>query len=191
MPAAAVVVYAAYAAAAVSVAATAVSMDKQHKAAKAAQKLATDTATYNANVDIAQAQQIDLDTNANIRAERAQDKVYLSRQKTAYAAAGVLSSGSPLSVEATTAGRLEQARLNEYRSSQQKQQYLYGAAAQGVLAGQAQARAIGIQDSANMLAGGAKILSTVAGAYNSGMFSSAGGSGPSLGFGTYGDSPYW
>jgi len=171
MPAVPIIVLAA------SAAMTAASMAQQNKAAKAGQQLATDTANYNANIDITQAKQLDLDTTANIRAERAQDQVYLSRQKTAYAAAGVLSSGSPLSVEATTAGRFEQARQQEYVNSQQKQQYLYGAAKEGIAVGQAQSKAIGIQNTANMLAGGAKLLSTFAGAYNAGMFSGAGGGG--------------
>ncbi len=159
-------------------------MAKQNAAAKKAGKLALDTATYNANIDIAQAQQMDLDTNANIRSTRAEDKVYVSRQKTAYAAAGVLSSGSPLSVEATTVGRFEQRVQQEYTNSQQRQQQLYGAAKQGIQYGEAQASAIKTQNDAAMLAGGAKLLSTAAGAYNSGMFASAGGGdkAPALGW---------
>jgi len=178
MPAVPIIVIAA------SAALTAASMAKQNSASKKAAKLATDTATYNANIDIAQANQLDLDTNANIRSARAEDKVYISRQKTAYAAAGVLSSGSPLAVEATTVGRFEQRIQQEYSNSQLKQQQLHGAAAQGILYGEAQASAIKTQNDAAMLAGGARLLSTFAGAYNSGMFSSAGGGGsmPSLGW---------
>ncbi len=158
-----------------SVALTAASMKKQNDAARASGQLATDTATYNANIDIAQAQQMDLDTNANIRTARAEDAVYVSRQKTAYAAAGVLSSGSPLAVMATTVGRFEQRIQQSYVDSQQKQQRLYNEAKVGRLYGDAQASAIKTSNDAAMLRGGAQLLSTAYGAYNSGMFASAGG----------------
>ncbi len=160
----------------------AASMAKQNKAAGQAAQLAVDTATYNANIDIGQAKQLDLDTKANIRTTRAEDAVYTSRQKTAYAAAGVLSSGSPLAVEATTVGRFEQRIQQAYSDSQLKQRSLYNAAAQGVMYGEANASAIQTANQAAMLQGGARILSTVGSAYSGGVFSSA-GSAPSVGYG--------
>ena len=136
-------------------------------------------------MDIAQAQQLDYNTVANVRNARAEDAVYMSRQATAYASAGVLSSGSPLAVEATTAGRLEQRVQQEWQNSQQQQQQLYSAAKVGQLYGQAQASAyrtqaagIGLQNMANMFTGGARLLSTSIGAYQSGALNFGGGGSP-------------
>ena len=147
------------------------SMVSQARSGRQSAALAEATAQHNAQIDIAQAQQLDLDTKANIRTMRAEDAVYTSRQKTAYAAAGVLSSGSPLAVEATTVGRMEQRVQQAWVNSQQKQQELYSAAKVGQLYGRAQADAIRTQTTSAMLSGGAHLLSTAAGAYQSGALS--------------------
>ena len=160
------------------------SMIAQNQASKRAQgaagqaaDLALATSQHNAAIDISQAKQLDLDTIQNIRTERAQDAVYMSRQASSYASAGVLSSGSPLAVQATTAGRLEQGIQQAYVSSQQKQQQMYAAAKVGQLYGGAQAQAyrtegdiLRAQNVTNQLQGGANILSTAAGGIKSGAF---------------------
>lgn len=146
-------------------------------AAGQAADLALATSQHNAAIDISQAKQLDLDTVQNIRTERAQDAVYMSRQASSYASAGVLSSGSPLAVQATTAGRLEQGVQQAYVNSQQKQQQMYAAAKVGQLYGSAQAQAyrtegdiLRTQNLANQLTGGAHLLSTAAMGYKTGAF---------------------
>lgn len=165
------------------------SMIAQNQASKRAQgaagqaaDLALATSQHNAAIDISQAKQLDLDTVQNIRTERAQDAVYMSRQASSYASAGVLSSGSPLAVQATTAGRLEQGIQQAYVNSQQKQQQMYAAAKVGQLYGSAQAQAyrtegdiLRTQNLANQLTGGAHLLSTAAGGFKSGAFNFGGG----------------
>ncbi len=157
-----------------SVALQGYSMIKANKAAKASQSLAKDTADYNAQLEETAAQQVELDDSENIRAARRDAEVYTSRQKAAYASSGVLNSGSPLAVEATTAGRMEQQIQQMKSNSNQEATKRRSAAAVGRIYGERQASAIGIENTANMLRGGAGILSTVAGAYSGGAFSGAG-----------------
>lgn len=158
-----------------SVAMQAYSMKKQNDANKQSAQLSKDTAAFNAKVDLAQAKQIEMDSDANTRASRQDAAVYISRQQAAAASSGVLTSGSVLSTMATTAGRLEQRilqdRVNAGREVAQREQ----SARMGVLYGDAQASAIKTQNSIAMLKGGSQLLSTAYGAYSSGMFSSAGG----------------
>ncbi len=146
-------------------------------AAAQARKTATATAKYNAQVDISKAKQMDLDTQANITAQRAADKVYTSRQQTAYAMAGVLSSGSPLSVAATTATRMEQSIQQEYSNSQQEQEQLYSAAKFGVEYGGSQSQAIATQEWGNIFSGGASMLGTASGMVRN---SGSGGGGSTM-----------
>ena len=154
------------------------SMSIQNQANKQSEATALWTAKHNAAIDIEQAQQLDMDTLQNIRASRADDKVYLSHQATAYAASGVLMSGSPLSVMATTAGKLEQRNQQMYVNSEHKQQEMYSAAQAGLAYGQASAQATSIQNDAQMLSGGAHLLSTAANTYQSGGFNFSTGSKP-------------
>lgn len=145
-------------------------MYQQNKSAKASANLANDTAEYNARVDLAEAKQIELDTDANVRAARRDASVYTSRQRAAYAASGVLATGSALAVQAETAGRIEQGILQERSNSQREVSKRESAAAMGVLYGKQTADAIKRESRLNMLKGGIGILSTVAGAYDSGVF---------------------
>lgn len=117
----------------------------QYKASQDAKHMARAVAKYNADVDIAKAKQIDLDTQANIRSQRAEDKVFTSRQQTAYAMAGVLSSGSPLSVAATTAGRMEKRIQQAWTGAGHEQQMQYSAAKMGIAYGESQAKAYDLQ----------------------------------------------
>jgi len=97
------------------------------------------TAQYNANVDVSQAKQKDLNTLQQIDNERSQNKTYMSQIETSYTGAGVLNTGSALDVEATAAGRLEQNIQQEYVTSLSEQELLYASADIGIAEGQAQA----------------------------------------------------
>lgn len=126
-------------------------------------------AGYNAQVDKAKAQQIDLDTLANIQTERQNDRVYLSRGAASYASSGVLATtGSPLGAQITTAGRLEQRIQQQYTNSQQQQKELYAQATEGVAYGDAQASADRAKGSIALIDGGSRIAGQVFQGYNSG-----------------------
>ena len=143
-----------------SVAAGAASTAMAYSGAQQQKGMARASAKYNAALDIAKAKQMDLDTTANIKNQRAEDKVYMSQQQTAYAMAGVLSSGSPLAVAATTAGRLEQRIQNEWQGSVREEEMQYSAAKMGVQYGESQARAYDTQAVGDIMSGGAHLLST-------------------------------
>ncbi len=161
---------------AVSMAATAYSAYKQNQAAKNAAKVDTATADYNAKVDESQAQQLQLDTVQNIRTQRQENAVYISKQQAAYAAAGVLTdTGSPLAAQITNAGRMEMQLQQEYTDSQRKQQQYYSAAKVGRLEGEARAEADRARGTIALIDGGAKLASQAYGGYSSGVFSMGGG----------------
>jgi len=141
-----------------SVVATGVSAYGQYKASRSAAAVDTATANYNANVDRAQAAQIDANTLENIRTQRQESNAYLARQEASYASSGVLAtSGSALAAQITDAGRLEQKLQQQYVDSQQRQQQLYAQAAIGVAEGAAQAEADRISGNLALIDGGAQI----------------------------------
>lgn len=159
------------AATAASVAMQASAMSKANAAAKSSAALAKDTAGYNQRVDEEDATQTELDADANITAGRKDAAIYLSKQKTAFAANGVLSSGSALSVEASTAGQLEQRLLQDRTYAGREAEKQRAAGRMGVLYGQAQASGIMQQNNVDMMRGGVGILNTVssaAGSYGGG-----------------------
>lgn len=161
---------------AVSAGATVYSAYSQKKAGDAAAQVDTATADYNARYDLAASNQLDLDTQQNIRTARAEDAVYLSRQQASYAAAGVLAnSGSPLHAQITNAGRMEQQIQQEWVNSQQKQQSYAAAARVGQLEGAARAQSDRMSGSLALVNGGAKLASQAFGAYDSGVFNGFGG----------------
>ena len=162
-----------------SVAATGYSMVKQNQAAKASEALAKGTAGYNSRVDLANASQIEMDATQNEVNARRDAAVYTSRQQAAYASSGVLSSGSALAVQAETAGRLNQRILQDKLNAGREAEKMRSSAAVGIMYGDAQASAINQQNNVNMFKGGMSILSTVAGAYQSGTFASMGSGGSS------------
>ena len=137
------------AALAISAAATVASSIQAANAAKKQAALAgqqatvaTQVADYNAKVDQANAEQLAMDAHANIERQRADNATYLSSQRAAYAASGILSgTGSPLAVQATTAGRMEEDVQNYWRRTQQQENNLYGAAQMERFGGEQQARA--------------------------------------------------
>ena len=158
--------------AATAVVATGVGAYGQYQASKNAAAVDQATAQYNAKYDTAMAQQLDLDTQQNIRTERQNDAVYLSKQEASYAAAGVLAtSGSALHAQITNAGRFEQQIQQEWVNSQQKQQAYYSQAAVGIAEGQARAEADRMSGSIALINGAAKIAGLTAAAIDSGAFS--------------------
>lgn len=158
-----------------SVAMQGYSMYASNQASKAGAATAKDVAAYNSKVDMADAKQVEMDSEANTAAGRHEAAVYTSRQHAAWATAGVLNSGSPLAMEAETAGQMEQ-RIQQSRSDAMRDVAKREASARvGILYGDAQASAIRRQNSVDMLRGGVGILRTVAGAYDSGTIGSGGG----------------
>ena len=163
-------------AAVVAVVGTAASAYEQNKASNAAAAVDTATADYNAKYDASMAEQLDLDTIQNIRTQRQNDSVYLSKQAAGYASAGVLSTtGSALHAQITNAGRFEQQIQQAWVNSQQQQQQYYSKAAVGLLEGQAQASADRLTGSIALINGATKIAGMVAGDYESGLFSGLSG----------------
>ncbi len=158
--------------AAVSLAMTAYGAYKQHQAAKDAASVDTAIGDYNAKVDIAQAEQLQLDTLQNIQTQRENNAVYLSQQHAAYASAGVLAdSGSPLAAQITNAGRMEMQLQQEYANSQQRQKQLYSSASIGRLEGYARAESDKAQGTIALINGGANLAGQFYSAYNNGTFS--------------------
>lgn len=150
----------------------AISTAMKYSTAKNQASAAKQVAQYNASLDINQAKQIELDTNFNISQERQQGKAYLSKQAAAYSASGVLISGSPLAVMATTAGKLEMNIQNEYIASQRKQAQLYSAAQQGIQVGEMQASGYKMKGMGELLSGGATLAGQYYGGVQKGIFTS-------------------
>jgi hypothetical protein len=164
--------------AATAVVAQGVASYGQYRASRQAAAVDMATANYNANVDKAQAAQLDKNTLENIRMERQGNEEYLSRQAASYASAGVLAtSGSALEAQITNAGLLEQKIQQQYVDSQQRQQQYYAQAAVGLAEGQAQAQADKLAGNLALINGGAKIAGTLFAAGESGAFSGLGGTG--------------
>lgn len=158
--------------AAVSAGATIYGAVQQNNAARSAAQVDTAAADYNARYDIAAAQQLDLDTQQNIRTARAENVTYLSRQAASYAAAGVLAnSGSPLHAQITNAGRMEQQIQQEWVNSQQKQQQYASSARIGRLEGAAKAESDRMSGTLALINGGATLARNAWAAYDSGVFS--------------------
>lgn len=137
-----------------SAAATVVSANESRKAANkaadqsaaAANSAAAETqavANYNASVDRAEASQVALDSAENVRAMRKDASVYLSRQRAAYAGAGVrVDTGSPLKVQIATAGALALREQQAHYEANARIARLDSAAGAGILEGSRRAEAI-------------------------------------------------
>lgn len=159
----------------VSVAATGYGMYAQNKAAHQAASVDNAVSDYNAKYDRSLSAQLDLDTQQNVRVQRAEDATYLSRQQTSYAASGVLANtGSALDAQIQNAGRMEQKIQQEWVNSNQRQQQYNAAANFGVLEGNARASADRMSGNLALINGGAKIFGQGISAYQSGVFSGFG-----------------
>jgi len=164
--------------AATAVVAQGVSAYGQYKASRSAAAVDIATAEHNAQIDRVQANQIDLDTQQNIRTQRQENAVYLSNQAASYAAAGVLStSASPLHAQIVNAGRMEQKIQQEYVNAQQKQQSLYSQATIGIAEGQARAKADRTAGNLALIDGAAKMAGMAFMAFGGGLGGSVAGAG--------------
>jgi hypothetical protein len=131
--------------------------------------LAQSTAKYNASVDIANAQQVQLNAAANIRAQRNEDQAFRSKIRVAYAASGILSgTGSPMEVLATTAGRHEQDIANYWNATNEKSDKYYGAAKEGIAEGDAQSDLYHLQGAAAVVKGIGSLASMYGGGASTG-----------------------
>lgn len=140
--------------AATSVAATATSAYLSAKASSQQASAAAQAANYNAKLDIANAQQQAMNAQANIAKQRQDDQSYRSNQRAALAASGVLSgTGSPMALQATTAGRQEQNIQQYWTSTQQHEATQYAAAQEGVYEGAEAADTYHLQGAADIFKG--------------------------------------
>ena len=146
----------------------------QYQASRSAAATQKSVADYNAQQDQAKARQAEIDSQETIRRQRDQDKVYLSRQRSAMAAAGILNTGSELDLLATTAGRLEQRVQDEWRGTEIGTQNLYAAAKVGQAEGYAQSDYYSSQATASLFSTGSKLMSMGAQGYDEGLFSGGG-----------------
>jgi hypothetical protein len=156
-----------------SAAATAMTMEEQQKAAKQAAQTTTNVANYNAAIDMNQAKQNDIDSQSNADRQRASDKIYLSRQRSAIAANGLLTAGSPLDLLATTAGKMETGIQDQWRDTNMTDENLGEAAQAGIQEGRAQATQYQMQGQASLFSGIGQLAGNVSSAgktYNSGGF---------------------
>ena len=155
-----------------------------------ANKMATyaaKVADYNANVDIANAQQQAMNAQANIQSERLKGEEYLSHQRAAYAASGVLSdTGTPMAVQATTAARLEHGIQQYWNQVQQKEAQEYTQAQLDVMRGKQQAEAYHMQAIGDYFQAAGNIANAVMSMPSTGPSpSNLGGSGGGLGVNDY------
>lgn len=159
-----------------SAAATVYGASQQKRAADQAAQVDTAAADYNARLDRAQEKQIDLDTVQNIRTERQNAAMLLSRQAASYAASGVLATtGSPMHVQVTNAGRLEQRIQQQWQDAQFRMQTLESQARMGIAAGAAQAASDRMRGTIALIDGGAKLAGMAFRAYQGGMFGGTSG----------------
>jgi hypothetical protein len=87
---------------------------------------AASAAEANAKMAQQQAANLDLENRENIRRQRIENQRLLSRQRAGFAASGVqIGTGSPLEVQAETAGILELDLLDQNRASQIQQNNLF------------------------------------------------------------------
>jgi hypothetical protein len=144
---------------------------------------AAHAADFNAKVDQANAQQLAMDAKANIQKQRQDDTAYQSDQRAALAASGVLSeTGSPMTLQATTAMRQEQDIQTYWTSVQEKEGQLYSAAAEGVYEGASEADIYHLQGAADIFSGIGSMAGSVAGAMARG---GGGGGTPPSSAGSY------
>lgn len=160
---------------AATIGATAYSTIQQKRAADAAARTSEDVAQYNAKLDRADATQIELDTQANIAALRRDASTYMSRQTTAYVAAGVRAdTGSPLVARAVTAGRYEMKAQQMWADANARAERLESQAQAGIRQGEAQADQFHLQGVAAVMSGASRVAGQLYGAYRGGDFAGTG-----------------
>jgi hypothetical protein len=136
-----------------AVAAVASAAEEANIASKQA-STASKVANYNANVDIANAQQQQMDANANIAKQRQDDAAYASKMRAEYAASGVLSgTGSPMVTETTTAGRAEQDIQQFWTSTEEAATTQYESAEMGVMEGSLESETYHLEGASDIFKG--------------------------------------
>ena len=160
---------------AAGMAATAYVGYETYQASRQQAAMTESVARYNAEVDKTKARQRDVDAQENQRRMRKEGQIYLSRQRSALAAAGVLPTGSSLDLLATTAGELEQRAQDQWRETNLGIESLYSAAKIGVLEGEAEATGIRRRGTASLFSTGASLLGQAYTGYDTGAFKSWGG----------------
>lgn len=149
-----------------------------YKAARGAAAVDRATGVLNQRYDQALAAQLDLDTQQNIRTDRADAASYLSRQATSYASAGVIAdSGSALMTQIVNAGRFEQQVQQKWNASTRQQEQYYSEGISGRLSSEARAVSDTKAGTLSLINGGAHLAGLAFSAYQTGVFGGPGGHG--------------
>lgn len=157
---------------------TAYSAVSSYQSARGAAVVDRATGVLNQRYDQALAQQLDLDTQENIRTDRAEAGVYLSRQHASYASAGVIAdSGSALMTQIVNAGRFEKQVQQKWNTSTRQQEQYYSEGISGRLSSEARAVSVTKAGTIALVNGGAHLAGLAFSAYRTGVFSGLGGDG--------------
>jgi len=137
---------------------TVAAIAEQQSAARKASNTAAITSIYNNKLDQMQAQQVDQDSSVAVQGMREDAEAYVSKQRGQYAAAGIVAdTGSPLAIQAETAGKLELRAQHAFMESSAKQGQLYSEGAAGLYYGRSEQDQISEQSQAATLTGAARI----------------------------------
>jgi len=142
-----------------------------YKGQKDAAKTTAAVGEYNAKISEADAAQLDMEARETLRRRREANTSFLSSQRSKYVASGVVAdTGTPLEVQAETAGILELDALDQARQARVQAQRLRTGAVVERITGQAQARAYNTAAGVSLLQGAASAMRGGASLYNSGAF---------------------
>ncbi len=146
-----------------------------HKAAQGAAMVDRATGALNQRYDQALANQLDLDTQQNVRVMRQESDSYLSRQQVSYASAGVLAdTGSALATQIVNAGRFEQQAQQKWTNATRQEQQYYSEGAAGRLSSEARAVSDTKAGTLSLINGGANLAGLAFSSYKSGVFKGLG-----------------
>ena len=154
----------------IALAATAVSAGLAAKSSVQAANTSKATAAYNARVDEEQAKQVEINSRENMQKQASANEIYLSRQKSAIAANGLLAAGSPLDLLAESASELQSNLGDMGQEESVERSRLFSSAGAGLMEGAAQASAYQMQGATSLLSGVGSIGSMGMQAYQAGYF---------------------
>jgi hypothetical protein len=138
-------------------------------------KVAANAAEANAKMAQQQAANLDLENRENIRRQRIENQRLLSRQRAGFAASGVqIGTGTPLEVQAETAGILELDLLDQNRASQIQQSNLFYQASADRASAANYRSAANLNSAGSLFSGAASIGGSYYGMSRQGVFSSTG-----------------
>lgn len=130
---------------------------------------------YNARVSEADAAQVDMEARENLSRKRKANQSFLSRQRASYVASGVVGDvGTPLEVQAETAGLLELEALDADRVAKNQSARLRSGAVFERASGQAQKSAYNMAAGTSLLTGVGDIAGRTAGYMQNGTFKGGG-----------------